>query len=94
MYFFFIADNKNLESKLRNHEAFNKTQQIEQSWIYNFCIRCRGEDHTPGYEPSYWQKICPFPLCPTYRQFSRFWSIIIIGKVKGKTTKRLHPHKI
>lgn len=26
-----------------------------------------------------WQKFCPFPLCPSFRQFARLWSIIIIG---------------
>lgn len=26
-----------------------------------------------------WKRFCPFPLCPTFRQFARLWSIIIIG---------------
>lgn len=54
-------------------------RQIEQSWIYNFCIKCRGQDNSPSWEPPFWQKFCPFPLCPTFRQFARLWSIIIIG---------------
>lgn len=52
---------------------------IEDSWIYTFCIKCRGKDATPSWEPPMWQKFCPFPLCPTFRQFSRLWCIIIIG---------------
>lgn len=55
--------------------------QIEQSWIYTFCIKCRGEDNTPSYEPKLWQRFCPFPLCPSFRQFARLWSIIIIGAI-------------
>ncbi len=27
-----------------------------------------------------WSKICPYPLCPTYRQVARMVSIILIGK--------------
>lgn len=44
-----------------------------------FCAKCRGEDNTPSWEPPMWQKFCPFPLCPTFRQFARLWCIIIIG---------------
>lgn len=55
---------------------------IEDSWIYTFCIKCRGKDTTPSWEPPMWQKVCPFPLCPTFRQFARLWCIIIIGKRK------------
>lgn len=35
----------------------NKTQ-LEESWIYTFCIKCRGEDNTPSWEPPMWQKFC------------------------------------
>lgn len=71
-----LNDMKNKPTDL----AYNGTTQIEQSWIYAFCMKCRGEDNTPSWEPNFWQKCCPFPLCPSFRQFARLWSIIIIGK--------------
>lgn len=71
-------------SEWRQKQAEPGTKQIEESWIYNFCIKCRGEDNTPSWEPPMWQKFCPFPLCPTFRQFARLWSIIIIGKINEK----------
>lgn len=58
---------------------------IEDSWIYTFCIKCRGKDNSPSWEPPMWQKFCPFPLCPTFRQFARLWCIIIIGKHNTET---------
>lgn len=59
----------------------NRKTQIEHSWIYTFCVKCRGEDNSPSWEPPLWQKFCPYPLCPTFRQFARLWSIIIIGVI-------------
>lgn len=57
----------------------NSSTVIEESWIYTFCIKCRGEDSSPSWEPPMWSKICPFPLCPTFRQFARSLCIITIG---------------
>lgn len=53
---------------------------LEQSWIFAFCIRCRGEDKGPSWEPPYWQKCCPYPLCPSFRQCARMLCIVLIGK--------------
>lgn len=52
----------------------------EQSWIYALCMRCRVEYNTPSWEPPHWQKICPYPLCPSFRQFANILAIILIGK--------------
>lgn len=52
---------------------------IETSWIYALCMRCREQYNTPSYEPRYWQKVCPAPLCPSFRQVARLFSIILIG---------------
>ncbi|XP_055544236.1 sodium/hydrogen exchanger 9B2 isoform X5 [Wyeomyia smithii] len=70
-------------------EAFSKISQeydndhqnapLEQSWIYALCMRCRVEYSTPSWEPPGWQKVCPYPLCPSYRQFARIISIVFIG---------------
>lgn len=53
---------------------------LEQSWIYAFCIRCRGEDNRASWEPPYWQKCCPYPLCPSFRQCARMLCIVLIGE--------------
>lgn len=52
---------------------------LEQSWIYALCMRCRVEYSTPSWEPPGWQKVCPYPLCPSFRQFARILSIVLIG---------------
>ncbi|XP_037024313.1 sodium/hydrogen exchanger 9B1-like isoform X3 [Bradysia coprophila] len=54
-------------------------ENLEQSWIFALCMRCRVEYNTPSWEPPYWQKVCPYPLCPSYRQFANILSIILIG---------------
>lgn len=40
------------------------------------------EDNSPSWEPSFWQKCCPYPLCPSFRQFARLISLIIIGEYR------------
>lgn len=57
-------------------------EKLEQSWIFALCMRCRVEYKTPSWEPKHWQTICPFPLCPSYRQFARIISIILIGELE------------
>lgn len=37
-------------------------------------------DNTPSWEPKHWGKVCPYPLCPSYRQVARLISIILIGE--------------
>lgn len=55
------------------------TSNIEESWLYTFCFKCRGEENTPSWEPPHWQKLCPYPLCPSFRQFARILVLILIG---------------
>ncbi|KAJ8949778.1 hypothetical protein NQ318_019008 [Aromia moschata] len=51
-----------------------------RSWFYNFCMKCQAKDDgKPSWEPNFWQKICPHPFFPTYRQFSRILALILIG---------------
>ncbi|XP_064548895.1 sodium/hydrogen exchanger 9B2-like [Drosophila montana] len=52
---------------------------VAQSWIYNFCLKCRKEEPSESWEPPFWQKVFPYPLCPTFRTFSRLVSLICIG---------------
>ncbi|XP_065094948.1 sodium/hydrogen exchanger 9B2 isoform X3 [Ochlerotatus camptorhynchus] len=63
----------------QEYETGQQNAHLEQSWIYSLCMRCRVEYSTPSWEPPGWQKICPYPLCPPYRQFARIISIILIG---------------
>lgn len=57
---------------------------LEQSWIYALCMRCRVEYNTPSWEPPHWQRVCPFPLCPSYRQFANILSIFLIGEWRAQ----------
>ncbi|ALC38651.1 Nha1, partial [Drosophila busckii] len=59
------------------------TNYVEQSWVYNLCLKCRGDEPSEAWEPSFWQKIFPYPLCPTFRTFSRLLTLITIGKCVG-----------
>ncbi|XP_055684840.1 sodium/hydrogen exchanger 9B2 isoform X2 [Lutzomyia longipalpis] len=59
--------------------AHQDENHLEHSWIFAFCMRCRTTYTTPSWEPKYWQKICPFPLCPSYRQFANLLALILIG---------------
>ncbi|KAJ6637937.1 Sodium/hydrogen exchanger 9B2 [Pseudolycoriella hygida] len=87
-----VESTKSLNLDRLNGEAFTRnyinqrlyrqpkpTANIEESWIYALCLRCRVEDNTPSWEPKYWQKLCPYPLCPSYRQFANFVAIVLIG---------------
>ncbi|CAB3231151.1 unnamed protein product [Arctia plantaginis] len=57
-----------------------QSEYIERSWWYACCAKCHTEDSgIPSWEPPNWQKVCPFPLCPSYRQFAQNISVLIIG---------------
>lgn len=49
-------------------------------------------DETPQWEPPYWSKVCPYPLCPSYRQFARLLSIILIGKLSKSILSFYYHH--
>lgn len=51
----------------------------EKSWWYNFCIKCRSEEPHTSWQPGVWGSMCPYPFCPTYRQFSRVIALSLIG---------------
>ncbi|XP_004519867.1 sodium/hydrogen exchanger 9B1 isoform X2 [Ceratitis capitata] len=73
----------NLNAKIYQHQQEESLEgygnKLEESWIYTFCLKCRGEENKPSWEPPHWQKICPFPLCPSFRQFARLFVLILIG---------------
>lgn len=72
-----------LNGKYQGHQTAasqDSTNYVEQSWMYACCLKCRGEEPTESWSPSFWQKIFPYPLCPTFRTFSRLIVLILIGK--------------
>ncbi|XP_060662846.1 sodium/hydrogen exchanger 9B2-like isoform X1 [Drosophila nasuta] len=71
-----------LNGKYQGHQqpgSHDSTNYVEQSWMYSFCLKCRGEEPTESWEPPFWQKVFPYPLCPTFRTFSRLIVLILIG---------------
>ncbi|XP_026738397.1 sodium/hydrogen exchanger 9B2-like isoform X1 [Trichoplusia ni] len=57
-----------------------QSEYIERSWWYACCQKCHTEDSgIPSWEPPNWQKVCPYPLCPSYRQFAQNIAVLIIG---------------
>ncbi|TDG45672.1 hypothetical protein AWZ03_007947 [Drosophila navojoa] len=73
-----------LNAKYQGHQHQPPQSQdganyVEDSWIYTFCLKCRGEEPSESWEPSFWQKVFPYPLCPTFRTFSRLIVLILIG---------------
>ncbi|XP_048484466.1 sodium/hydrogen exchanger 9B2 isoform X3 [Plutella xylostella] len=58
----------------------HQSEHVERSWWYACCQKCHQEESgIPSWEPTHWQKICPYPLCPSYRHFAQTLSILIIG---------------
>uniref|UniRef100_A0A1I8MUZ4 Cation/H+ exchanger transmembrane domain-containing protein n=1 Tax=Musca domestica TaxID=7370 RepID=A0A1I8MUZ4_MUSDO len=70
-----------LNAKIAQHQQSqsNYSSNVEESWLYTFCLKCRGEETTPSWEPPHWQKLFPYPLCPSFRQFARILVLILIG---------------
>ncbi|KAJ2953557.1 hypothetical protein O0L34_g1158 [Tuta absoluta] len=57
-----------------------QSEHIERSWWYACCVNCHQEEPgIPSWEPPNWQKVCPYPLCPSYRQFAQTLGIFLIG---------------
>ncbi|KAG6446271.1 sodium/hydrogen exchanger 9B2 isoform X3 [Manduca sexta] len=57
-----------------------QSEHIERSWWYACCAKCHQEDSgIASWEPPHWQKLCPYPLCPSYRTFAQNVAILLIG---------------
>ncbi|XP_062524176.1 sodium/hydrogen exchanger 9B2 isoform X2 [Bombyx mori] len=58
----------------------HQSEHIERSWWYACCAKCHQEDSgIPSWEPPHWQRVCPYPLCPSYRTFAQTLSVLLIG---------------
>ncbi|XP_023955193.1 sodium/hydrogen exchanger 9B2 isoform X1 [Bicyclus anynana] len=58
----------------------HQSEHIERSWWFACCQRCHTDDSSiPSWEPPHWQKVCPYPLCPSYRRFAQNLAVLLIG---------------
>ncbi|CAH2108469.1 unnamed protein product [Euphydryas editha] len=55
----------------------NNHESTPTSWWYKFCLRCHQPDSTPSWQPSWWDKLLPFPIFPTFRQAAQQLCIIV-----------------
>ncbi|KAJ8915608.1 hypothetical protein NQ315_003392 [Exocentrus adspersus] len=81
-----IKPNGDAYLRSRSESCYSQTQcptieeEDNRSWWYIFCIKCRSNDeHKPPWQPWFWPKLCPHPFFPSYRQFTRIVSLILIG---------------
>ncbi|XP_050307245.1 sodium/hydrogen exchanger 9B2-like [Anthonomus grandis grandis] len=58
---------------------YSEISEDDRSWWYSFCLKCRSHESHPSWQPRFWPKMCPYPFCPTYRQFSRIIALTLIG---------------
>ncbi|KAF5289025.1 hypothetical protein FQA39_LY03904 [Lamprigera yunnana] len=69
-----------VSDSMQERRKLSSVQQNDnRSWWFTFCIKCRKKDSNPSWEPPLWPRLCPYPFCPTYRQFSRIIGIAFIG---------------
>lgn len=71
------GSNYSHQESMYNHQ--HNTSQIESSWWYGLCIKCRQKEVGPGWEPNCWPKVCPHPFCPSYRHVARIVALLTIG---------------
>ncbi|KAJ4436481.1 hypothetical protein ANN_16512 [Periplaneta americana] len=69
------STSESLHEKLKLPES----QRVEKSWLFLFCKRCREDEGSQAWEPPLWQRLCPYPFCPSYRQFARILALFLIG---------------
>ncbi|XP_067004153.2 sodium/hydrogen exchanger 9B2 isoform X2 [Anabrus simplex] len=53
--------------------------EVDKSWWFIFCRKCRQEETTNSWQPPLWQRLCPYPFCPSYRQFARLLALLLVG---------------
>lgn len=66
-------------SRENSYSDFKPEDSITSSWWYLFCMKCRRQESTNAWEPPHWQKVCPYPFCPTYRYFARILALFLVG---------------
>ncbi|XP_014282333.1 sodium/hydrogen exchanger 9B2 isoform X3 [Halyomorpha halys] len=58
--------------------AYRDDEDIKNSWWYLLCTKCRQKETGPGWEPTFWQSVCPYPFCPTYRHVARVFALLLL----------------
>ncbi|KAI5636655.1 sodium/hydrogen exchanger family domain-containing protein [Phthorimaea operculella] len=82
-------DKTHIEGRFKKYSTTStiyskKAQQehIERSWWFACCQKCHQEDTSiPSWEPPNWQKVCPYPFCPSFRKTARILTICLIGLI-------------
>ncbi|KRT86794.1 Na/H antiporter [Oryctes borbonicus] len=73
-----LSTSESVHSKTRFSDIADEDGD-DRSWWYTFCLKCRARETHPSWQPPIWSKICPYPFCLTYRQFSRIVALSLIG---------------
>ncbi|GJQ86479.1 hypothetical protein Trydic_g10384 [Trypoxylus dichotomus] len=73
-----LSTSESIHSKTRFSDIADEDGD-DRSWWYTFCLKCRAKESHPSWQPPLWSKICPYPFCLTYRQFSRIIALSLIG---------------
>ncbi|CAH1388367.1 unnamed protein product [Nezara viridula] len=53
-------------------------EDLRSSWWYILCTKCRQKESGPGWEPTFWQAVFPYPFCPTYRHVARVFALLLV----------------
>ena len=91
--FYFLDKHWNGDTNLDRHRPSSRAQsfcseksrKVEEdaalvnSWWYIFCAKCRQKESSKSWEPTHWQKVCPYPFCPSYRHFARLLALVLVG---------------
>ncbi|XP_049850150.1 sodium/hydrogen exchanger 9B2-like isoform X2 [Schistocerca gregaria] len=51
---------------------------LQRSWWFLLFKRCHQKETTPSWQPAFWPRLCPPPICPSYRRFARVVALVII----------------
>ncbi|XP_045534583.1 sodium/hydrogen exchanger 9B2, partial [Papilio machaon] len=65
------------QTGVRVYTFVDETEKQNYKFWHKLCLRCHQPDSTPSWRPSWWQKIFPFPLFPTYRQSAQQICILL-----------------
>ncbi|XP_049855508.1 sodium/hydrogen exchanger 9B2-like [Schistocerca gregaria] len=53
-------------------------EDLEKSWWLSLLRRCHQPEAPPSWQPGFWPRLCPPPLCPSYRRVARLLALAII----------------
>ncbi|XP_073987063.1 na[+]/H[+] hydrogen antiporter 1 isoform X2 [Rhodnius prolixus] len=74
-----VLPHYNIDELTRQSALYSSHEELNDSWWFVLCTKCRQKETGPGWEPPYWQTVCPYPFCPTYRHVARVFSLFLLG---------------